>query len=44
MQSGYGIEWLCRWDMDIVYFLSIAFGAIFLVTLCHRPKKVSLFP
>ena len=40
MQSGYGIEWLCRWDMDIVYLLSFVLGVIFLVMLCHRPKKV----
>ena len=40
---GYGITWLCRWNIDIFFLLAAIFGVVFPIILCYRPKKVSLF-
>ena len=37
---GYGLKWLCGWNFNIFYWLAVAFGVVFIIILCHIPRKV----
>ena len=39
---GYGIQWLCQWDIEIFYLIYTICGVFVLLIICYRPTKVSL--
>ena len=37
---GYGLKWLCGWNFNIFYWIAATFGVVFIIILCHIPRKV----
>ena len=37
---GYGLKWLCGWNFNIFYWIAATFGVVFIMILCHIPRKV----